>query len=278
MKKNSTLSNRLAAYSALAMAGVASIGSAGAQIVYTDVNPDVTFAAQDSFLLDFNSDAVIDYKLRYRTFTTAVNPQMLCEPGVVGNMAMGSAGWDTWNWYGSALNLNDPIDAAGAWVCPGGIDPYGRSCVFFATNFNSATYGNFADGNDHYLGCKFDISGSFHYGWIRVNIGTGMSSMTLLDYAYETQADVAIPAGMMTSGINNANNIAIKVFSNNKKVIVNSPELGGTINIFDNLGQLVKSATIDNNHMVIDMIDVTSAIYVVKVQIGENVITKRINL
>lgn len=277
MTKNSTLSKKLAGYAALAVAGVASVGSANAQVVYTDI-PDVTFAAADSFLLDFNNDAIMDYTLRHDFYSTSgTNRQMKISPNVTGNMAMAATvGWGAWNWYGDALVLNDTINAAQTWNCPGGVDP--RSCVFFATNYNGAVYGNFADGVDHYLGCKFDISGTVHYGWMRVNIGVDLASMVLKDFAYDAQENNAILAGQMVSGISTALLSEAKVYSYNKNIVINTLNIGGTINIFNNLGQLVKSANIDDTHSVIDMVSAQAGIYLVQIQQGDQAITKRVIL
>ncbi|MFC2149166.1 hypothetical protein ACFLQ8_00520 [Candidatus Auribacterota bacterium] len=66
--------------------------------------------------------------------------------------------------------------------------------------------GTFADGQwinvaDKYLGLKFDIDGSMHYGWARITALGGPSLvMTLKDAAWETTAGVSISMGDMGGG------------------------------------------------------------------------------
>jgi hypothetical protein len=61
MKK--ALQNRLKTYASVA-AGVMAASTAGAQIVYTDVNPDVTInTIPSSFGIDFNGDMLNEFNL-----------------------------------------------------------------------------------------------------------------------------------------------------------------------------------------------------------------------
>jgi len=63
------------------------------------------------------------------------------------------------------------------------------------TNTNTYTYGEFPDGQDKFIGIKFDISGGTHYGWVRVNLNTNADQITIKDWAYETTPDEPIFTG-----------------------------------------------------------------------------------
>jgi hypothetical protein len=57
-----------------------------------------------------------------------------------------------------------------------------------------------------YLGVAFDISGSTHYGWAQLTVDANFgfpsnASITLIDYAYESQAGVGIEAGATASAV-----------------------------------------------------------------------------
>ncbi len=284
MKRNLSLHAKLAAYAAMATAGAASIGTSDAQIIYTDI-PDVNFAVADSFNLDFNADAVFDYTLKHTVSSwtlygsTYIRKQMYCKPRVDGNMAYteASIAWAAYNWYGRALVLNEPINAAAVWNCPGNLNAQSR--VFFASSLNTIAYGNFETGADLYLGCKFKISGATHYGWMRVNIGTGLTSMTLKDYAYESTPDAAILAGDKPSvGISDAILSDVNIHAFNKRITISDATVGATVNIINNVGQLVKATTIDASTMVIDLPEVQSGIYLVQIQSGNQAITKKVSL
>ncbi|MBN2729273.1 MAG: T9SS type A sorting domain-containing protein [Bacteroidales bacterium] len=283
--KKIDFSKKLAAYGAMA---VASLSVAQGQVVYHDVNPDVTFNANDTLSLDIDADGVNDYFIMFMatTSTYGFNDQIFMAPLVAGNMQMAaSSGWASWNWYGSALNLNDPINSAGNWVCPGGVDS--RSRVFFATSWSyvnspysyAGSYGNFNDGTDHYMGIMFDISGSTHYGWVRVNVSVGVNDLVLKDWAYDASNDVAILAGQMVTNLEQDVLNSAKVFSFDKQVKIQLAEqLDGTVRIFNAIGQEVYSSAIDNTNMTIDLPTAQSGIYTVVMESNNLVSQKKVNL
>jgi len=284
MKRTATknFENKLKAYSAIAVGAtaMAAAGTAQGQIVYTDVNPDEVILADSipgTYNLDMDADAVIDFEFSLRTYGTGLaNVQANFNPiDPATAQALGELGSYTSFGYALALALNDPISIASTgWVA--GIGQW-----ILASVYGGTTYGNCGDNADHYLGVYFDISGTKHYGWIRVGgIPTDGSTVTVKDYAYNTVADQAIYAGQtINAGIsNNASLTGVNVFSSDRNVIVNASEIGGTINIFNNLGQLVKSANIDDTHSVIDMVSAQAGIYLVQIQQGDQAITKRVIL
>lgn len=292
--KNISFSKKLAAYSALALAGAA---AANAQIVYHDVNPDVTFNTGDSLAIDIDNDATADYYIKhmfsvnssfsYGTVGTSFNRQLFMAPLVTGNMQMGSDGWKSWNWYGSALNLNDPIGASGAWVCAGGVDP--RSRVFFGTEFGydvtyggnpytgGGIYGNFGDGNDHYMGIKFQIGANTHYGWVRVNVLADVTSMTLKDWAYNATADEQILAGQMTAGVEEGA-LEGKIFAYDRQLNIQLADANGTVTVYNAVGQVVISQEINNANTVIGMNSFDSGIYNVVVESNGMIMQKKVSL
>lgn len=279
MKKNSNLTQKLAAYSAMAAATVAAMGSANAQIVYTDC-ADVVFSEGTTYELDLNADGTNDYHLEYVFFTSTNNDQLVMAPLVTGNMQMGAAGWASWNWYGSALNLNDPINSAGAWVCPGGVDS--RSRVFFATSFSSTVFGNFNTGSDQYMGLQFDIAGSLHYGWVRVNVvmdaTAHTASMTLYDYAYNDVADAPILAGQTTVGIDEANGDA-KVYTYDGQLNIQLEEaVNGTVTVYNTVGQVVLSQEITDASTVISMNSFDAGVYTVVIESADLLLQKKVTL
>jgi hypothetical protein len=238
--------------------------------------------------LDIDADGVNDYFIMFMasTSTYGFNDQIFMAPLVAGNMQMatGSA-WDSWNWYGSALNLNDPIGPGGNWVCPGGVDS--RSRVFFATSWSyvnspysyAGSYGNFNDGTDHYMGIMFDIAGSTHYGWVRVNVSVGVDDMVLKDWAYETANDYPIPAGSLVSSIEQNVINSANIFSFDKQVKIQLTEqLEGTVRIYNAIGQEVYSDIISGVNMIIDMPTAQSGIYTVVIESNSFVTQKKVNL
>ena len=58
-------------------------------------------------------------------------------------------------------------------------------------------YGNFPGAENKYIGVRFTKveNGPLHYGWIRVNLAANIQTITIVDWAWEDEADKPIPAG-----------------------------------------------------------------------------------
>ena len=106
-----------------------------------------------------------------------------------------------------ALTLGALISAANA-TGPGGYLSRSTGTTLF-----SAKTGNW-DPNlaAAYLGVRFDISGSAHYGWAQLTVDVnngGPAGVNLVDYAYEDQAGVGISAGQTASAVPEPSSLAL---------------------------------------------------------------------
>lgn len=272
--KNSTM-RKMAAYSAAALA---SAGFANAQIVYHDVNPDVTFNPNDSLAIDLDNNGVMDYYMMFLHFSGYQNDQLFIAPLNIGNRAIGEAAWSAWSWYGIALNAGDSINASANWVCPGGVDP--RSRVFFASTYNGNEYGNFADGQDHYLGVKFQIGANIHYGWIRVNVTDSVTGMTLKDWAYRQTPNIGLKAGeTTTTNIENAVLSNSRIYGSMGKIYVHLSEvIDGTITVYNSLGEKVIEEAITHSSTILDASSLEKGIYNVVIRSGNSQVMKKVIL
>lgn len=97
-----------------------------------------------------------------------------------------------------------------------------------------------------------------------------------MDWAYESTPATAINSGAV--GITEVIDLPVRVYSNEKNIYVNSAKTGGMVSVYNNVGQLVKSVTIDNEKMTINMNDVAAGIYNVNVVMGEKVFNKKVSL
>ncbi len=92
-------------------------------------------------------------------------------------------------WVGGTNDLqltSLPVNFA---IGPGGGFQNSTHALF---TLNRAAYGGLHLGTE-YVGFKFLITGQQHYGW--ANITLGDNSLTFNDWAYESTANTAIPAG-----------------------------------------------------------------------------------
>lgn len=190
--KINTKKEKLLSYSAMAAAFIACGTDAYADIVYVDI-PDATLGFGDFATLDLDGDGVVDFGFILDsssaswTFIQAFGNLSALSYGNPDNMMAGYSG--AFLPYASAIGAGDEIGPALGFLS----STY--NLAFIASLYSGVTYGQFGDGTDKYIGVKFDIGGTLHYGWIRVNCSVGPVSMTIKDWAYDDNADTPIIAG-----------------------------------------------------------------------------------
>lgn len=160
---------------------------ANAQIVYTDVNPDVSTSA---YTLDLNNDGIADFTVS-RSYSNTCNTYLChnictgCRYRIIrwsvaitplnGNAIAGTT-------YPSALNINDSVSQGLNWNTAAG-----------EILRNNTSVGNWSTTNDRYLGLKLIVAGQPYFGWARCSVSS--SAFTIRDYAYNSIADQRILAG-----------------------------------------------------------------------------------
>jgi hypothetical protein len=194
-RKPTTLSvschRNLTSYAAAATAaGVSVLALAtpsAAEVVYTPVHVSLrlqTFGEGTGYKLDLNGDGIADFELINSTFGNGGHA--LAAPAARGNQIVGAG------IYASALNAGANIGPDGPfahaahhatwmqwWLVTSGPGPY--------------SYGPWKDAINRYMGVKFSIGGTVHFGWARLS--THFNHMILTGYAYETVAGKPITAG-----------------------------------------------------------------------------------
>ena len=194
MKKNiyPKKGGKIAAYSAMAGAFMATAAHADAQIIYTDVT-DFTGATGDLLSIDMDADSTSDFLL-FANSNTAGNWSWVYAIGNLGsgyggpsNMIAGYSGAILP--YGSALDAGDLVGPALSFVSNS------NNVGWLASMYSSVTYAPFANTGDKYLGVKFLSGGTLHYGWMRLSCTVAPVTYTIRDFAYEATANTPIIAG-----------------------------------------------------------------------------------
>jgi hypothetical protein len=288
MKKNSTLQQKLKSYSAVAgaVAATAVVTDANAQIVYTDVNPDLTVTATSTgagFNLDLDNNGVVDFVVGavsgIFTYTSSSGGTMQFPY----NLAFAYTAAPTTNMMDTiapdgftvAHNTNDNISAVNLW------DNSGQFTLGYDFTTVSAVYGQWPGATDKYLALKFDIGGTTHYGWARLTVSADAGTITLKDFAYESTANLPILAGATSSvtGIASLELKDVNVFSYERKVNINLGEVkDATISITDMAGREVSSVQLNSGSTQIDLSNVSAGIYMVSVNSAEGRTTAKISI
>ena len=170
---------------------------ADAQIVYTDINPDVTTSG--SYNLDINNDSITDFTIVYGTSSTS----HICNVGGFPNPCSGTrtnrflkVQAATGNsLLSGTLLTNTVIDQnAVLWTTSKSLasSTYTCSCNIFGSAGwhlgNSATTGG-------YIGLKFVAGGQTYYGWLRFHAKSSPMSCTLYDFGYNASVGNRILTG-----------------------------------------------------------------------------------
>ena len=303
-KENSTLSKKLKQYSALAGSMLAVAGIAEGQVVYTDI-PDTVFTPVnafpgDTYALDLNNDGTTDFNFvawkysssggsHYAAFGLIMVPHSASNPnGIIGTVA-GTAN----NLLGmvSQLALNDQIgtDPAAFFEYADLINnPSGYNIPSMLSTSNGNVAGKWQAGEtDHFVGLKFSVGANNYFGWVRVDVDSNdvdliVSSITIKDYAYNATPDAPLFAGQGSPlGVASANqpgNFNILGYEGVASIFVNDGKPGGTVVTVTNmLGQTIVKQSLSNRTASIDLNHFGKGIYLVTLQRGEEVFSKKIS-
>lgn len=184
---------RLAGYSVAAGASVASTGSADAFVVYSgEQNIDV--ALYNAQPLNLNGDAYSDILLKNYVFTGGYY-QGAFVSFAPGSLVAFPAGPNNLV-YVTALTQGATIDS-------GTVSGFAAGSMAYQLPGSPPTNQNpnaqFDATTGAFIGLAFPIGGSLpenlHFGWVRVNTDILTGSMTIVDWAYQSQPGVGITAG-----------------------------------------------------------------------------------
>jgi hypothetical protein len=200
--------SRLGRYCAAGAAAIAgTVTTSDASIVFINFN-DQTFAdtapdnGSSTFFtsgnagnFDFNTDGVIDFRLRQRISLSSGNYSLagFAAPtsGTIDVVGVSSGGVV----YPSRL-------AANTLIGPGGnFHTLAAGQTGFLASLSSGTFPNSAwysqNGASGFVGVRFTIGGQAHFGWVSLTVNGASTgyTITLHGIAYETDANTAIAAG-----------------------------------------------------------------------------------
>ncbi len=284
-------------YSSLALVMLLGNKIGNAQVVYTDLDPDLEL--QMEFIdvnLDLDNDLNFDFKIIKESISTFNTEDIICysnrlfEMGTLGNdnyivgesitfgkdIVLGlnfgylinesaqfnSDGWQYVTKKRQELSCDYPYPAIEPWVY-----------------FNLGGWFTHQD-EDQYIGVKFknDAANCYYYGWIRCVISDSLEKITIKDYAYNSNCGGGIQAGMLTSSINEpiVPEPIIVVQYEMLNIAVTGSYMGSTIDITNMLGQILKKATISAAATQINLNGLAAGIYLVSVKKDEQTYVKKI--
>jgi hypothetical protein len=262
--------------------------SGNAQIVYTDINPDV--ASNSSYSLDLNNDGVMDFNISAISmnlsdgYSSYVNAY-----GLNGNRVATSLNSS----YAKGFSSGTTIDGSAIWSAQGTLKSKYNYCVPFG-GCSSGGSGSFG-GPEKFLGLQLVLNGQSYYGWARlkkVSVSNNSALFTIKDYAFDSTPNHSIFAGatsgarLATENSLNENSLRMDVFPNpsfNSTIISFSLPLSENISlkIFDMSGKLISTLADKifeegDNEVVWNAREVNAGIYFLQLQSPENLQTKKL--
>ena len=274
--------------------------SANAQIIYTDVNPNIvrscafSGACSGDYSLDLNNDGINDFVLSPRKKFVGCG---VCGGQLVYAMANGDSAVisSTSNsWIADATGgyaLNTLIDSSLGWtnaihtLVTKRVDCVSCSPSSGTHLVHSPASGPWLNIYGKYLGLKIQVGTNFYYGWIKLGVGIGSNtvSITIMEYAYNSIANQPILAGqtIVTGVIENSfassinlfpnpaeNHLTIALGSNNQKVEVTITDITGKI--------IYSTKASETQKIEVNTQDFAEGVYVVQVQTADFTVTKKL--
>lgn len=178
---------KLLAYCALAGGSLAVAQPAEAAIVYSGIKNLAVGSGSPQAGIDFDNDNSTECAVH---FSTILGPFASTQNVVSISCTSGSVVRDSSGTDIRRLEQGAPISQ--------NLTPWNNNgrlaYMFFCCTDYTLPYGNFV-GQQGFIGVRFPIGASTHYGWIKFETPGDLSAGTVIDWAYETDDDTAINAG-----------------------------------------------------------------------------------
>ena len=269
-----------------------------AQVVYTDMNPDILLncsgnnVCSEEYSLDLNDDGISDFILATNKLSNScgrctANGILVIGPVYSAEISATAQSWiaDTVGGYA----LNTLIDSSLGWTNDSHIlAKASRDCVpcvrgnYFVDVPPRGPWSNIFG---KYLALKTQVGTDFYYGWIKLGVGINISfvTITIMEYAYNSLPNQPILAGQtMTTGIienslassidlfpNPADDhLAIDLGENSREVQITITDITGKI-IYNTIASDAQKVEVNTK-------DFAEGIYLVQIQAGGLMGTKKL--
>jgi hypothetical protein len=264
----------------------------GAEVIYTDLEPDIVLNNDGQIYdLDLNNDGIDDFTFVFTTtnffnFTYYGGANfyffnaMFVLPGEGNAIAAFTASSGA---YAYPYVINEGLDIGPA--TGNFLSDSAQTLVyhFYAIIQSFYYFPIYAAGNwifgetKKFIGLRINNTDSIHYGWARLDVAPNNKSLTIRDYAYESESNQAIST-FTPLGIPDVD-LSSSLYAFGNTVFFNSPD-GQAIQqlqVFDLAGKLIFESTSVQSKQIEIPVPV-SGIYLVEITINENQISLQLYL
>lgn len=265
----------------VSLISVFAIALGNAQVIYTDVAPDVTYTITDSVEIDINNNGSVDVKIfaKNLSYTSALGYSISTNSIYATNgwtrtaflstrdsaYSFGPFEWNNNPYYypkAEALNYGDTMCGEPRWFLLAVLAENG-----IINGSNGHRYGNFLGQTHKYLcGWTIDSTNSSYNYWIGLGTASDASSFTLRDYGFEASGACLLAGeGSPTTGVktNIMEAAQMSYFENELTLsISNETYANGTLSIYDLNGKLISSEQVNQMTMKTTTGNLTPGMYI----------------
>lgn len=276
-------------------------GKASSEVVYTDIDPDVTIQNNgETYFIDMDNNGTIDFDFlktsgSYYFWNGSSSTWRYVEGIWAGpnyfeneiagyNVTHGAGGGVSY--FPDGLNFGELV-ANSLYFQNWGFQIMAKGYKLIGNSGDTIwddVIGKWApDINNKYLGVRFyDEVACLHYGWIRCSSEDSTNVLRIQDFAYETECDRPILAGDTISyvEIEEENDMNATIYSFDNIIHLQfprQPESGYLTEVIDVFGEVVYNGNFTSKTQTIEL-DVTPGIYFVKISCGNLLSVKKIYL
>jgi hypothetical protein len=293
--------NKLAAYSAFAVSFITLSTKADAQVIYTDIDPDLMLdEAGDKLGVDLDQDGVNDivfqknlidvsfpYVISSNTYQIYYGIDFM-RAKISGEHSL-AATYSSLGYYALpfALSAGDEVgpdlnwyDASQQFMQRSVLLRVSTESGFsFSSTFGS---GYFIPGNSNlYLGVKMKLDKNIFYGWVRFDV-TSESHFVIKDHALNLTSNASIEAGDMGEPLAtqslNENTVQAYSFDQTIYVILQSGQQQVDAKLYNMNGSLVHAQVIGGGKTAIALPQQPTGVYTLQLTAPDGFYSKTLNL
>lgn len=286
MISNTQIRSKLNNYAAFATAFLFT-HNINAEIVYTDIEPDVTLDNDDYFYeIDIDNEGVNDFQLLrikgayysywesvYRSFTALFFYNLAENKFFAGSyFTVGSAMYSSYQTFRPyAIPVDYSVGPLLSFQSEGW--PIMVSHVFDESHNLIKNKGHWSAVDEGYIGIRMGVLGEAHFGWIRVTIIEEPLSMIIHDFAYETTLNKPIRTGVTFTNVteieSGSSPFSIVHLGQNTIQVLAPNQLPYTIQLFDLSGKMVLTSNQQTGNTTITIPNQTG-VYILQIQSDGN--------
>ncbi len=241
---------------------------ASAAIIYTDINPDVVQGASQTYHVNMDNNGLMELDI-FQFSQTGPTWSSVQASGVSHDggttwaclVAEGATG------YSKRFGANESISSTNF---------YENNSIMSSSSqeveeeWNGVTNG--------YLGVRFLISGSTHYGWVRLNVNNAGTGFTIKDYAYESTPNTSIlaGAGIVSSTFSDVEMGSLSIVAFENTIFLKDMENEGYIKVFNSFGAEVFSTKVDKGDSSFILNNMASGVYMLSVSSGNRILSRNV--